>query len=583
MQNELINWRSRINDSTIVKPWKPEPLDHDQWPPDYKAVYAWRIKTLAQLRANPELLRSAKAYYALHRKEFIMHWMDTYDPRKPGSRWVPFVFFTKQGDFIDYLEELRTDQEGGLVEKARDMGATWLSCGYSVASWLFIQNDAIGWGSRKQELVDKLGDPDSIFEKLRLIINRLPDIWRPVGLKPKEHLTFMKCVNPENGSIIAGEAGDNIGRGGRKAMFFFDEAAHAERPEKIEAALGDNTKSRVDISSVNGLGNPFHRRREAGKVWNKGIKIDAGYTRVMIMDWRDHPEKTQEWYDTRKAKYEREGMAHIFAQEVDRNYSAAVSNVIIAAEYVQAAIDAHLKIPQLLKRPGEMPDTWVAGLDVADGGFDRNALVKRQWIVCRAVEEWGERDTGVTTRKTLMSCRQHKQMRVMYDAIGVGAGVKSEYNRITQDDPEIDVRKIPPFTPWNAGGKVLNPADRIIEDDDDSLMNKDYYGNIKAQAWDSVYRRFYKTWVCIEALKNGKPVPNYPADELISIDSRIPLIHQLVKELSQATRGESPAGLKMIVNKTPEGTKSPNLADALVMAYFPIPDNFHSVVVGTYG
>src|SRR5690606_21863684 len=162
--------------------------------------------------------------------------------RKTGSKWVPFVFFLKQEDMIVFLDELRRDQESGLIEKCRDFGATWLCCGYSVWSWLFIKNDAIVWGSRKEILVDKLGDHDSIFEKLRLIIGRLPSIFRPVGLEPKKHLTFMKCINPANGSIIAGEAGDNIGRGGRKSMYFKDESAHYERPEKVEAALGDNTR-----------------------------------------------------------------------------------------------------------------------------------------------------------------------------------------------------------------------------------------------------------------------------------------------------------------------------------------------------
>src|SRR5690606_18584010 len=133
-----------------------------------------------------------------------------------------------------------------------------------------------------------------------------------------------KLANNDNGATITGESGDNIGRGGRKSRYFKDESAHYERPELIEAALGDNTDVQIDISSVNGLGNVFHRRREAGVLWEPGAKIEPGMTRVFIFDWRDHPEKTQEWYDRRKARAEREGMQHIFAQEVDRNYSAAV-------------------------------------------------------------------------------------------------------------------------------------------------------------------------------------------------------------------------------------------------------------------
>lgn len=576
MQNELIDWDIRPSGESGVKPWKPEALKHEQWPPNYAAVYAWRLRTLAELRRDPELLAGAKAYYAKHRKEFIMHWMDTYDPRKLGNKWIPFVFFWRQGEFIDFLETLRGDQESGLVEKCRDAGATWLACGYSVASWLFIPNDAIGWGSRKEILVDKLGDPDSIFEKIRLIISRLPDVFRPKGLSPKSHLTFMKCINPENGSIIAGEAGDNIGRGGRKAIYFKDESAHYERPEKVEAALGDNTRVQVDISSVNGLGNAFHRRREAGIDWYPGADIKPGYVRVFIIDWRDHPEKTQEWYDTRKAKYEREGMLHIFAQEVDRNYSAAVSNTIIPYEWIVAAIDAHLKIPCLRIPP---PDMWTAGVDIADEGIDRNAICKRQWIICRHVEEWGERDVGVSTRKAIAATREHiGRIRVMYDAIGVGSGVKSEYNRITIDE-KIEA---PKFVAWNAGGKVLEPFNRIIPNDYESLTNKDFFKNIKAQAWWSVRTRFYKTFKCIEALAAGKPMPNYDADELISLDGSMPLLQQLMKELAQPTRGES-TDLRTIVNKQPDGMKSPNLADAFVMAYFPLPDDYAMVTVGSFG
>lgn len=578
MNSDVLEWRSLSFEDDFIKEWKPHALSHDEWPPDYRAVYVWRAKILSAFKKDPRLLEDAKKYYATHRKEFIMHWMDTYDPRRNGPKWVPFVFFLKQAEFIDFLEDLRNSQENGLIEKARDMGATWGAAGYSVACWLTIPDDAIGWGSRKEMLVDKIGDPDSIFEKLRLIINRLPAVFRPAGLKPKEHLTHLKCVNPENGSIIAGEAGDNIGRGGRKSMYFKDESAHYERPEKVEAALGDNTNVQVDISSVNGLGNAFHRRREAGIVWQPGSTIESGYTRIFIIDWRDHPDKTDEWYNKRKAKAEREGMLHIFAQEVDRNYSAAISNTIIPYEYITSAIDAHLKIPCLMRRPQDIPNIHMGGLDVADGGIDRNAFALRQWIICRHVEEWGERDPGVTARRAIAGVRNVKNAKVMYDAVGLGSSIKAEYNRLKIDE-KLD---IPPFVPWNAGASPLRPHERVINGDVDSAKNKDYFKNIKAQAWWALYARFYKTWRCIEAIKNGLSVPDYDSEELISLDSAMPLLNQLMQELAQATRGES-SDLRTIVNKQPEGTKSPNLADAVVMAYFPVPDDYGSIIVGNYG
>lgn len=565
--NKVLNDQASMFDldaPPIVKTWKPAPLSHEQWPPDYTGVYAWRVETLGQLRRSSAHMVSARAYYSTRPAEFIMHWMDTYNPRKTTLKWMPFVFFDRQQQFIDFLHELRADQESGLCEKCRDAGATWLACAYSVWSWLFIDNDAIGWGSRKADLVDKIGDADSIFEKMRLIINRLPNEWLPDGFTPKKHATYMKITNPVNGSSITGESGDNIGRGGRKSMYFKDEAAHYERPEKIEAALGDNTNVQVDISSVNGLGNVFHRRREAGFEWHPGHEIATGQTRVFVIDWTDHPEKDQAWYDRRKAKHEREGMMHIFAQEVERNYSAAVTNTIIEYEWIKSSVDAHLTVPYLADM--EPPDVWGAGLDVADEGVDRNALAQRQWIIWRDVQEWGERDTGATARRAINEVRGHKGIHVQYDSIGLGASVKAEFNRMVED-PDIDLSPYDVLMiPWNAGGKVVRKFARVIESDEQSVTNGQMFYNMKAQAWWSLRTRFYKTHL---AVTTGAV---YRDDELISLDSRMPLLHQLMKELAQAVK-TSNGSLQMIVDKQPDGTKSPNLADAGVMMYFPIDPN----------
>jgi hypothetical protein len=578
---DVLDWRKQDNNPK-VKAWKPEALPHEQWPPNYRAVYAWRLKQLALLRGDPRLLASAKAYYRTRPAEFIMHWMDTYDPRREGEKWIPFVFFKRQEEFITFLVGCSRDGENGLTEKCRDAGATWLACGYTIHSWLFLRNDAIGWGSRKQELVDKIGDASSIFEKLRLIVRRLPDIWRPKGLKERDHMTFMKLINPENGSVVTGETGDNIGRGGRTRMYFKDESAHYERPEKIEAALGDNTNVQIDISSVNGLGNVFHRRREAGVLWSpNATNLRPGFTRVFIIDWRDHPAKTQAWYDQRKAKYDREGMLHVFAQEVDRNYSAAIANTIIPYEWIEAAVDAHKKIRwrdafgnvKIGFDEATIANNWIAGLDVADGGIDRNGLVLRQWIILREAQEWGERDPGMTTRRAVDIVRPFKRIAVQYDCIGVGSSVKSEYNRLV-DEKLIEPQELR-FVPWNAGAAVTNPFDRIIPDDDESPMNKDFFYNMKAQAWWSLRARFYKVF------KNITEGIFYPADEMISLDSRITLLHQLKKELAQPTRITS-TNLRTLVDKTPDGMKSPNLGDATVQAYFPIDESKGTAMVGGY-
>lgn len=572
---DLFGWRER---PIAVEPWEPHTVSHADWPPPYRAVYAWRLQQLERLSNDAAMLAAAKAYYSdwNHAKYFVMDWMDTYNPRKSDMKWVPFIFFQRQEEFFDFLIELIKDQQSGLVEKCRDAGLTWLICAFSVWALLFVPEYAIGWGSRKEDLVDRIGDADSIFEKMRLIMRRLPDCFMPDGFDSKRHATFMKILNPSNGAIIAGEAGDNIGRGGRKSFVAKDESAHYERPEKVEAALGDNTSVQLDVSSVNGLGNVFHRKREAGVDWAPGKRIDPGYTRVFVVDWRDHPEKTQEWYDLRRAKYEREGLLHIFAQEVDRNYSAAIQNTIIEYEWIQASVDAHLQ-PHLVElfKTELTSNRWSAALDVADEGADTNALVKMQSVIMRHANEWGERDVGVSTRNTIADCRMHKGIKIQYDSIGIGAGVKSEYNRLVEE--KIIEPTLLQLVPWNAGAKVIDPYERIIPDDDQSELNINFYGNLKAQAWWSARTRFYKTW---RAVKHGVV---YPVNELISLDSAMPLIYKLMKELAQPTKGSSSGTLKMIINKKPDGMKSPNIADAAVMALFPLPEDYGIAVQGHYG
>ena len=293
------------------------------------------------------------------------------------------------------------------------------------------------------------------------------------------------------------------------------------------------------------------------------------------MDWKHHPEKTQEWYDIRRAKYEREGMLHVFAMEVDRDPSAAVSNIIIPMLWIREAIDAHIHIPYFAEAVPHNSGNFIAGLDVADDGLDKNALSIREWVIWRYCEEWGERDPATTARRAIAKCREYSgRISCMYDCIGVGAGVKGEYNRLTQDDHIIDKHDIP-FIPWNAGAGVINPFERIIPDDDESLTNRDYYDNLKAQGWGSLRSRFYKTY---KAKTEGAI---YNPDELISLDSTMPLLDKIMKELAQPTAGKS-SKLKMIVEKT-NGGKSPNCADSGMQMFFPIDDKNIEAQTGHYG
>ncbi len=524
--------------------------------PNYESINNERKKRFLLIKDDQKMLISSKSYYSCRPVEFIDDWCVTYDPRNAGTNiptLMPFCLFDRQKEFITFLYECLIDQENGAIEKCRDVGATWLACSFSVWCWLFIDGSSIGWGSRKEQLVHKIGDPGSIFEKMNIIINNLPSFFKPIGFIERDHVTYMRIINPENHNTITGEAGDNIGRGDRKTMFLKDESSHYEHAEKIEAALGDNTNVQIDISSVNGPNTIFQRKIYANPHWYPGLKFPSGITRIFIFDWRDHPFKDQNWYDRRKAKAEREGLMHLFAAEVDRDASAAVEGTLIKPAWVKAAIDAHKKLNV------EITGKVMAAFDVADGGRDKNALAIRKGILLNFSEAWAG-EAGPATQKAIFHVKQNNATSFQYDSIGVGTGAKVETNRLAENNALPENLKI---LPWCAAASPLRPRARVIPGDKQSPINNDFYASLKSQAWWQLMIRFEKTF---KVIVNGDV---YPIDELISINSEIEYLSELEKELSQVTYSHNGSG-KIVIDKNPEGTKSPNRADSVMMVYWPI-------------
>src|SRR5437868_11405291 len=145
---------------------------------------------------------------------WVNTYLVTYDPRTPDKA-IPFKLFPRQVQFLQWLTERESKQENGLCEKSRDVGVSFLCAAYALHGFLFKPGYKVGFGSRKLEYVDKLGDLDSIFEKIRFMMRRLPQWMQPNGFKVREHDCFNKLLNPSNGASITGEGGDEIGRGGR--------------------------------------------------------------------------------------------------------------------------------------------------------------------------------------------------------------------------------------------------------------------------------------------------------------------------------------------------------------------------------
>lgn len=393
---------------------------------------------------------------------------------------------------------------------------------------MFREGAAIGFGSRKEALVDTIGDPDSIFEKCRIILRNLPAWMLPVGFNIDKDAGFCKIINRQTGATITGEAGDQIGRGGRKTLYFIDEAAFLERSQKVESALSQNTNVRIWVSTPNGTGNRFYKKRFGGVV------------SVFTFSWRDDPRKNEAWYQKQCSTLDEVTVA----QEIDIDYSASMAGIVIPAKWVQAAV----KLESFLKEKGlSIPTSGnrFAALDVADEGSNKSVFITRKGISVDGIESWRGLMTTQTTYKAKEYGGQYQIHSLAYDCIGVGAGVKSTFDSMEEK---------PKFTTFavNVGDA---PSDTVWKD---GKTSKERFRNLKAELWWITRVRFEKTF---EYIEEGE---NHPLDELISIPNH----NELIAQLSQPTYHYTDTGKIQIESKESlkkRGIESPDFADALVM------------------
>lgn len=516
--------------------------------PDYTEEFQRRLHNLQAIRANPQTLPALRMHYAGNPIDFINDWGVTLDPRniaKGVPAFVPFVLMPKQEDLVHWIEERWRMHENGLVEKSRDCGASWTAIAWSVTRCLFTEGFQVGFGSRKEQYVDSNADPKSLFFKARAFIEALPYEFRG-DFDKRKHAPHMRVQPAQNGSVLTGEAGDNIGRGDRTSAYFVDESAHLERPLLADAALSGTTDCRIDMSSVNGVGNPFHQKR---------FSYEA--RKIFIFDWRDDPRKDKAWYDRKLA----EVGPLIMAQEYDRNYSASAEGVLIPSAYVQAAIGAFAKLG--IRPSGEKR----GALDVADKGVDLNAFTVRNGQSLTFLQSWsGKTDTTdifATVEKTFHLCDLHGLKKFRYDGDGLGAGVRGDARVINEKPERAKSQKIVEVF-QGSSTDIVNPDQEVVHGDNGSSgrTNKDFFYNVKAQGWWHLSRLFINTYRYVV-----EGVPCDPQD-MIDIDPVLPELSKLTTELSQVTY--SLKGSKVIVNKAPDGMASPNLADSVMINYAPI-------------
>ena len=511
--------------------------------PNYQAIYVERSERLVHIREHPEDLPLLRAYYRDHIPQFISDWGITVDPRvisQKRSAVMPFILFPKQVAWLEWLHAKWKASERGLTEKSRDTGVSWLSMAFSISMGLFHEDFTAGFGSATEVKLDLSGNPDTLFYKGRMFLEYLPIEFRG-GWEVSKHAPYLRILIPETGSTVTGEAGDNIGRGGRKSIYFIDEAAHIEHPQLIDSALSGNTDCRQDVSSISleGMANAFAQNRHSGLV------------DVFTIHWTDDPRKGPEWEKKKRAELID---PMIFEADYNINYTAATQGAVIPGEWVAAAFGAEEVLKE--KREG----LRLAALDVADAGRDRNAFAMRHGRVLTHVESWkGSVDLDIyhTVERAFLLCDVHNMTGFDYDADGLGAGVRGDARKVNEERRKHQQRTIAVNAFWGSGAVLFK--EKLAPGTD--RTNEDMFENRKAQAWWNLRHRFLATYRAVNGLEYNK-------DDVICIARDFPEVRKLIIELSQPIWGASKSG-KILIEKQPDETPSPNLADAVMMCFAP--------------
>lgn len=190
------------------------------------------------------------------------------------DKWQPFISWPRQDDMSLAIHECSISGKPLLIEKSREIGATWIMTYVLANRFLFGDNFQAAILSMKEDDVDNvagditsyphgiISDPATLFGKLDYVLKFLPAWMLPPMNRKRLHL-----VNKATRSRIDGGASGSFAFSGqRRDLLVFDEAAKIENFEGIWEGTTDVAKGRIANSTPVGLGTYFTKLRNSGQI-----------------------------------------------------------------------------------------------------------------------------------------------------------------------------------------------------------------------------------------------------------------------------------------------------------------------------
>lgn len=252
---------------------------HKEVPRDRKRNQKYRAELVRRALNNPTLQRqifeTCKTDFLFYVNCFV--WQ--FNPKKKADGEVgPFITWDFQEEAaMEMLRCIEVDEDV-LIEKSREMGASWLCLLVIEWLWHFYPWKKFLCISRNEAAVED-DDPDSLFWKLDFVHQYMPAWLMPPGWDKRIHRKRLFFGNP-NGSTITGQASTGkAGVGGRATAMFIDEFSQIKEDFEVLHRTSDTTGCRIFNGTHKGMGTAFHELSERVDM----VKI--------VMHWTQHPDK----------------------------------------------------------------------------------------------------------------------------------------------------------------------------------------------------------------------------------------------------------------------------------------------------
>lgn len=195
---------------------------------------------------------------------------------------IPFRLWPHQAPVFTALMEERQV----LILKARQLGISWVVCGFVLWLCLFHPGRVVLMFSKGQL------EANELIRRISVLYSRLPDWLR--DLLPSLTVNNVKELKWSNGSRVQGmPATASAGVSFTASLIVLDEAAKMTFGRQLYASAKptiDGGGKIIVLSTANGFGGFFH---------NLWTKTESGATRFkgIFLPWWARPGRDRDWYD----------------------------------------------------------------------------------------------------------------------------------------------------------------------------------------------------------------------------------------------------------------------------------------------